>query len=380
MDPIIRRLSLKGFRSINATRVEFDNPTFLVGRNGAGKSNLLDALAFLSEAMSFNLQAPIAKRRQDGGEVDHIPNRFHGMPRFGISVTFGRLEGAFDSAHYSFEVESRSLVVFKVVREQCRITTENQDFWFDRSENRFSSSPNLGGLKPDLDPSGLGLPAISGYIPFTAVARILKGIEAFPSGLNVDLIAAALLRIRESSSETAARIDEILASVLPYKVHVRPVERDGKISLVFEHEWNGDKSSLGVGGVSDGTLQMLGLLTAAFWQPTPSLIAIEEPETGLHPGALGLVLDLLQFASDKTQVVVATHSPELLEGKWIGDRHLRVAVWEDGSTRICPIAEGARKALAEHLAGAGELLRSDVLDAPPLCEGPEEVELFEALA
>ena len=128
-----------------------------------------------------------------------------------------------------------------------------------------------------------------------------------------------------------------------------------------------------------GHSQMLGLLTAIFQQPTPSLIAIEEPETNLHPGALGMVLDLLQLASDKTQVVVATHSPELLEGKWIEGRHLRLVAWEDGSTRVCSIADGARKALAEHLMGAGELLRSDALDAPPLRNCTDEVELFEDL-
>lgn len=379
MDPIIRRLALKGFRSISATSVELDNPTFLVGRNGAGKSNLLDGLAFLKDVVSSNLQAPIRQRRQEGGEVDHLPNRFHGMPKFGIAVTFGRLEGAFESAHYAFEVESRSLVVFKVIREQCRITADNQDFWFDRNERRFASSANLKNLNPDLDQSRLGLPAISGYVPFTAVARLLEGIEIFPTGSNVALIAASLHRMRESHSPIAARVDEILRSVLPYEIHVRTVEHEGKTSLAFEQDWNGVSLPLGVGSVSDGTLQMLSVLAALFSQPTPSLIAIEEPETSLHPGALGMVLDLLRLASDKAQVVVATHSPELLEGKWIQDRHLRLVTWDNGSTHVSRIAEGARRALAEHLMGAGELLRSDALDSSPPFFRNEEVRLFEDL-
>ena len=52
MEPVIRRLIIEGFRSIRSEVVEFDNPTFLVGRNGSGKSNLVDALAFLGEAMT----------------------------------------------------------------------------------------------------------------------------------------------------------------------------------------------------------------------------------------------------------------------------------------------------------------------------------------
>jgi ABC-type lipoprotein export system ATPase subunit len=380
MDPIIRRLSLKGFRSINATRVELDNPTFLVGRNGAGKSNLLDAFAFLSEAMSSNLQAAIARRRQQGRDVDYLPNRARDMPGFGIAVTFGQLAGGFESAHYAFEVYSRSLVEFKVVREQCRITADGQEFWFERREGQFFSSRNLEGLKPDLDASRLGLPVISGYVPFTAVSRVLEAMEVFPIASDVGAIAASLHKIRESSPPTAERINEILTAMLPYRIQVRPIQREGKISLAFEQEWSADSSlTLDAGSISDGTLQMLGLLTAIFHQPAPSLIAIEEPETNLHPGALGMVLDLLRFASDRTQVIVATHSPELLEGKWIEDRHLRLVAWEDGSTRACSIAGGARKALAEHLMGAGELLRSDALDAPPLRGCTAEVELFEDL-
>jgi AAA15 family ATPase/GTPase len=51
MEPVIRRLIVQGFRSIRSEVVEFDNPTFLVGRNGSGKSNLVEEFAFLSEAM-----------------------------------------------------------------------------------------------------------------------------------------------------------------------------------------------------------------------------------------------------------------------------------------------------------------------------------------
>ena len=61
------------------------------------------------------------------------------------------------------------------------------------------------------------------------------------------------------------------------------------------------------------------------------------------------------------QVVVTTHSPDILDAKWIEDRHLRILSWEDGSTRIGRASKAVRTALAEHLMGAGELLRSNAL-------------------
>jgi predicted ATP-dependent endonuclease of OLD family len=55
MGPVIRQLIIQGFRSFRSETVDFENPTFLVGHNGSGKSNLLDALDFLNEATMRNL-------------------------------------------------------------------------------------------------------------------------------------------------------------------------------------------------------------------------------------------------------------------------------------------------------------------------------------
>ena len=67
MEPVIRRLIVEGFRSIRSEVVDFDNPTFLVGRNGSGKSNLIHALVFLSEAMTAPLTEVFSRR--GGGQT-----------------------------------------------------------------------------------------------------------------------------------------------------------------------------------------------------------------------------------------------------------------------------------------------------------------------
>jgi predicted ATPase len=113
----------------------------------------------------------------------------------------------------------------------------------------------------------------------------------------------------------------------------------------------------------------------------PSLIAVEEPEANLHPGALESVLDLLYHASSHMQVVVTTHSPELLDAKWITDRHLRLVEWSEGATRVSTLSDASRKALQGHLMGAGEQLRSNALEAAPLFEAElAQDNLFEEFA
>jgi predicted ATPase len=130
--------------------------------------------------------------------------------------------------------------------------------------------------------------------------------------------------------------------------------------------------------MSDGTLRALGLLAAVFQRPSPALLAIEEPEATIHPGALGAVLDLLKGATKRMQVVITTHSPEILDQKWIRDGQIRVVDWSEGATRVAALSEASRRAIQEHLMGAGELLRSNALDPQPLFdEEISQAELFE---
>lgn len=109
------------------------------------------------------------------------------------------------------------------------------------------------------------------------------------------------------------------------------------------------------------------------------MIAIEEPELNIHPGALEAVADILNIAAQRTQVVVTTHSPDLLDTKWVQPENLRVVEWEKGATRISELGEAPVQALRQHLMGAGEMLRADALDAaPPSAPDSEDVfDLFD---
>lgn len=114
--------------------------------------------------------------------------------------------------------------------------------------------------------------------------------------------------------------------------------------------------------MSDGTLRALAMLLAVYQEPLPSLLMIEEPEASMHPGSLGAIGDIIRAAALRTQVVATTHSPELLDAKWVEDRHLRIVYWHAGSTHVGPVESVSRQALREHLFGAGELLRANALE------------------
>ena len=118
--PILCKIILKRFRSIPAEVVEFDNPTFLVGQNGSGKSNFADAFAFLSDAMASPLQAVLARR----GGFFAIGNRSSARGRsanLGFAVLLRQPDNGITEARYAFELSPLGQYGFgSRARAMCR--------------------------------------------------------------------------------------------------------------------------------------------------------------------------------------------------------------------------------------------------------------------
>src|SRR5262249_49866682 len=100
--------------------------------------------------------------------------------------------------------------------------------------------------------------------------------------------------------------------------------------------------------------------------PRVPLVGIEEPEVALHPAAAGVLLDSLRDASHRTQIIVTSHSPDLLDDEKLDTESLLAVVTEDGTTQIAPLEEAERSAMHDHLYTAGELLRLNQLAPDPV--------------
>ena len=121
------------------------------------------------------------------------------------------------------------------------------------------------------------------------------------------------------------------------------------LSLEFTQEWGdqtgkkAESSPKAFERMSDGTLRAIGLLAAVFQRPVPSLVAVEEPRRRSTP-ARWIGSRSLRHASKNMQVVVTTHSPELLDAKWIvrAPAHRRMAAMARPESRPCPRPRGKR--------------------------------------
>jgi predicted ATPase len=136
--------------------------------------------------------------------------------------------------------------------------------------------------------------------------------------------------------------------------------------------------------MSDGTLRALGVLTSLFQtmdgvNTAIPFVGIEEPEVAVHPGAAGILRDALRVSSENTQVIVTSHSPDLLDDKDILADSIQGVEARNGETKIGPIDEVSRTAIRERLFTAGELLRQNQLqpDPSPMDQGDgEQLDLF----
>jgi hypothetical protein len=319
----------------------------------------------------------------------------------GMGVVFGPWNGM-KAGRFAFEIKALPQYAFEVVREQCEVVAnDGKRSWYDRKRSSFRT--NVSGLKPSTDPSSLCLPVVGGDERFAPVVKVLGAMRVYSieparlremqdpdSGMALrsdgSNAASVLQELSRSSPPLLVRVKETLAAIVPNTHRVITKKHGNKLSLELTQDWmpaGGGKTTnlrFEAFNMSDGTLRALGPLMAVYQKPPPAVLVVEEPEATIHPGALGAVMDMIREAAGTMQVVVTTHSPEVLDVEWVRDNHLRIVSWFEGATRVSPPSVASRRAMQEHLMGAGELLRANALETPEqLFDGPlTQEQLFQS--
>ena len=399
MKTFLTRVVLKNYKSIAGCDIRLPPLCFLVGRNGAGKSNFLDALRLVSDALNTSLDHAL----RDRSGINEVRRRSSGHPtHFGIRLEFRLESGAY--GYYVFRVGSQKKGGFEVQQEACRIydnqALDTREVYYSVECGKVteSSIPTPPAAKDDR----LYLVNLSGFDEFRPLYDSLARMGFY--SLNPDIIrveqppdvglvlkrdggnmASVLDKLEQHAPREKHRIEEFLSKVVPDIRGVTARNVLSKETLEFRQMTQGSEEPWRflAANMSDGTLRALGVLVALFQgasmesNPTP-LIGIEEPESALHPAAAGVLRDAFRLASQRTQVLVTSHSPDLLDDKSIDVDSILSVVNESGVTRIAPIEEAGRTAIKDGLYTAGELLRTDqlVTEAPPPQPKALQRELF----
>jgi predicted ATPase len=104
-------------------------------------------------------------------------------------------------------------------------------------------------------------------------------------------------------------------------------------------QWKSSSQPHAGADLSDGTLRFLFLLSVLAHPEPGAVVAIDEPEVGLHPSMLPIIAEYASAATEKTQVVLTSHSPEFLDAFSDLSPHVTLCHWEDGKTDLYALDE-----------------------------------------
>ena len=276
--PLIRRITIRNYKSIAACTVDLQQLMFVVGPNGAGKSNFLDAFRFVADALRTSLDHAL----RDRGTIKEVRRRSGGHPNsFALRFDFVLPTG--QAGHYEFQVAARAAGGYEVQSESCQVEAAQAlappQFYRIQAGNIVESSV---ATLPAVLPDRLLLVAASGLPEFRPVFDALSRMEIY--NLNPREIAAMQRPdpgdiLRRDGSNAASVLQQFPQAIQEsdqraYCPHSfpgyplatprssrRPRKRSSSARSVRgpEHPWR-----FLAGSMSDGTLRAFGVLLAIF--------------------------------------------------------------------------------------------------------------------
>ena len=391
----IKLLAIRNFRSIAKARLRLGDLTIFVGPNGAGKSNILDALRFVSDALSvtpmhaLTLRGGVGavRRKSLRGHPNHFTIRLEvELPneQFGI---------------YAFTVGALPNREFAINHEFCVIDGPGalDRLEFEVEKGVFKVAPR--GVEPKISQDRLALTIVSAKPGFRGLYDFLVGMEFYnlvpemmrkPQDSDPGLVlhrdganAAAVVRELRASNGEFEELCEFLGRVVPGMKEVERIPSGTHETLQFKQDVGDPRKQpltfLPV-SVSDGTLRVLGVLLAIYQRSRPPVLGIEEPESTVHPAAAEVLFDVIRHGTRWSQILVTTHSPELIEHKDVRIDELRAVEMERGETVVTELDEPSKRAIRDRLCTPGDLLRNGGIKTSPseYKNVPDEPNLFSA--
>lgn len=369
---MLRRLRVKNYKSLRNLDLRLNDLNVLVGPNAAGKSNILDCLAFLSEQARGKGEEAWKRR---GGFADMA---WGGDPSRSIEVVCDlQLPAQVPSATYSYTLTMAAEEQGRIQRESITrgdstviISRESFDIHYSRGGiSAQSSYQSCLSSIPSEEPEAQ---AVAANIASWAVydfqkARIAtsqpvrRETRLAPDGTNA---ATVLHYLHNAEVEAFERIESLLKDAIPEvdRLLTPPDPReDGQTYIAFREKhvpgiipaWN----------ISEGSARLVVTLLALLAPPPPSLVGIEAPETALHPYLCEYLVDILKLGARHTQVLITTHSPYLLDH--LPPESIIIVSKGKGETSAKRVArtKGLREALKT--LGLGDIWRAGHLGGVP---------------
>jgi predicted ATPase len=401
----ITSLHVTGFRSLRDVTWRPGKLNVLIGPNGAGKTNLLRAISFHKEAGTGSLQNTVVKSGGlaqvywDGSYRDgarwKLDCRDSWFPRPGKGspqeLTYElALQGGYRTAPGGYSIKHELLADFARVQSGAKPQPfkyierdPSHAVFFDSNQSKLAAAPS-----ERIDTKETLLSQVGGLFaaPETAVFyHFLSAVGVYHELIVSDeaevrraAVTRRETRLREDGQNLIAVLHTLYTTDRTFKARLNdamraafgrdfdelefPPAEDQRVQMRLH--WRPLKSSHSSADLSEGTLKLLMLIAILANPARGDFVAIDEPETYLHPAMFPIIAELAATAAESSQVVMTTHSPQFLDALGANSPVTTVVELVEGATqlRILDPKELSRWTKKYTL---GELFKSGELEALP---------------
>ena len=416
----IENLQISNFKSIESLSVDLRKLNLLVGANASGKSNIVQALLFLRDIIAHGLENTISSH----GGVKYVRNVRIANERplaFRIAIDAEedseRVPGFFFSDNEHAEKLKRSLPLFRRFEYEFSLNFQKRGTGFGIGRDRMTivylheKLESKGGESSGLSSSSVELSRHRGKLRAFSNpgARPLEVVRNFPipkkgllieapvAGFFVDNVLKWIQEIgfydidpkltKRSAIPIAGRSDlEMDGSNLAVVLNKLFGDRESKrkflnfcqYTLPFIHNIGIDKVAdrsvyielsenyakekrLPAFLISDGTINVVALIVALYFQEKKHFAIFEEPERNIHPYLLSKVMGMFKESSKTKQILATTHNPELLRHAELEDV-LLVSRSDEGFTQLARPADSQQvRIFLENEMGIDDLFLNNLL-------------------
>lgn len=336
MSHCLNSIKLKGYRPFRDLEAEFDPLVVIVGANGSGKSSLFEFFRFLRDAVHGEIPPEVVSGSvgqnlfHSGGpdrfwwsiEIDTgepVPIRYQGELTGPISQK--RVSREFVKTKHPLSEDEDEPYVFMNINEREGVV-QNVEGELERQEIELQR-PNQLALSSMTNPKLRTLYGLRNYIrgwrfynAFDIDNRAIRKptlTEPDPvlheDASNLSSVLFTLMTEHRSAFE---KLERHMRRVVPGFENLNVVSQGAKGEVIAQWDEGNVDEALTLADLSDGILRLLCWMTLAVQPDPPPLICIDEPAQGIHPRALPTLAGLFKKASERTQLLLATHSSYFL--------------------------------------------------------------------
>ncbi|MDY0163040.1 AAA family ATPase [Desulfobotulus sp.] len=316
MGTSLDRLTIKGFKSIRElTAFEVKSLNVVVGANGAGKSNLISFFRMLRALIDGNLNRYV---RDNGGAGDLLFNGRKCTEKMEFETRFGTRGFRFTLV----PTPSNACAI----EDEARYYEHGTTGWWHLGDSEDGTSKMVEEIKLQTAGARYSQPvyeAIASWQIYhfhdTSATSGMRNYEIVQDNkvLRMDAanIGPFLLKLKEKGPGAYQEILNAVRLVIPFldDFILEPRSSGAREEVNISWMQKGSDYPMQPYHLSDGSIRFICLATALLQPNPPSTIIIDEPELGLHPAAIPILAELIQVASQRTQVIVATQSPALID-------------------------------------------------------------------